>query len=344
VKRPLWWMLALSLAALAALAATPPNLPKALAAQRLLAVQRPQDAGVQNDLGNLLLLAHRTGEAETAYRRALELDPKRTSALFNLALLEQDKGELKPARKLFEQVVQLEPQHAWAHFQLGAIAEAEGRRGPAVDEYARAFALDPQLAFPDVNPHVVGSQLMTESLLRSYRQSAMPPQAPKSYEQPGRIASILVGAPVPAPAADQLAGQPAPLTRQPAAAPGAGGPAQVIGTGNLPRGASTGQALPPGTVKRPSMPAGAVGGYRTGAAGTATRNWPRPDPNLPNSNLDEDDEDGAPAQAPIQPQINPPPVIVAPPSAGLYYRPGLASSGRLEIELLGSPRPVKAAG
>jgi len=347
VKRPLWWMLALSLAAaLAAIAATPPNLPKALAAQRQLAEQRPQDAGVQNDLGNLYLLARQPDEAEAAYQRALQLDPKRTSALFNLGLLEQDKGHLKDAKKLFEQVVAAEPQHAWAHYQIGAIAEAQGRKGEAVDEYSRAFALNPQLAFPDVNPHVVGSRLMTESMLRAYRQSAMPPQAPKAYEQPGRIASILVA---PAAAAqDQMAGKPEPLVRQPSAA--AGKSATVLSPGSLPRGASTGQALPPGTAKRPATApaAGTAGGYRAGQPANragATRNWPRPDPNLPNSNLDADEDDPVPPEPVIQPQIAPPPgVTLVPPPTGLYYQPVRPSSGRLEIKLMESGNAVKAGG
>jgi Flp pilus assembly protein TadD len=347
-------MLALPLADLAAIAATPPNLPKALAAQRQLAAERPADAGVQNDLGNLLLLAHRTDEAEAAYRRALELDPKRTSALFNLALLEQDKGRLDDARQHLEQVIAIEPQHAWAHYQLGAVDEAQGKRSAAVDEYSRAFSLDPQLAFPDVNPHVVGSHLVTESLLRAYRQSAMPPQAPKAYEQPGRIASILVGTPA---VQDQVAEQPAPgraggqtggmvrATPRPGAAPDAAGrSATVIRPGNLPRGAATGQAQPPGTSNRTP----GVGGYRVlGQAGTTggVRNWPRPDPNLPNPNLDADEDDEPPPQPPIQPQITPPPgVAVVPPPGNLYYQPGRASSGRLEIELLPAASAVRAGG
>ncbi len=348
MKRSLWWMLALSLAALAAIAATPPNLPKALAAQRQLAAQRPTDAGVQNDLGNLLLLAHRTDEAEAAYRRALELDPKRTSALFNLALLEQDNGRLEDARHHLEQVIAIEPQHAWAHYQLGAVDEAQGKKSAAVDEYSRAFALDPQLAFPDVNPHVVGSHLVTESLLRAYRQSAMPPQAPKAYEQPGRIASILVGTPA---VQDQMADQKSPaqgggtVRATPRPPDAAGRAATVIRPGNLPRGAATGQAQPPGASANRTP---GVGGYRVlGQPGTAggVRNWPRPDPNLPNPNLDAEEDDEPPPQPPIQPQITPPPgVAVVPPPGNLYYQPGRASSGRLEIELLPSAPAVRAGG
>jgi len=346
VKRPLWWMLALSLTALAALAATPPNLPKALAAQRQLAEKQPQDASVQNDLGNLLLLSRRPDEAEAAYRRALELDPKRTSALFNLGLLEEGKGHLKEALKLYRQVVEIEPQHAWAHYQIGSVYEAQGKKDAAVDEYAHAFALNPQLAFPDVNPHVVGSRLVTESMLRGYRESALPPQAPKAYEDPRRIAAILVNSPPPAAAAasDQVAGQANPTLRPQAAAPGAGGRSTVLRPGNLPRGESTGQALPPGTQRRPpGTGAGTVqGGYRAGQPGNL-RSWPRPDPNLPNSNLDaEDDEEGQVQQA--IPQIAPPPnVRLAPPPTGVYYQPGLPSSGRLEIKLLPAPSARLAA-
>ena len=63
--------------AIAAFAAVPPNLSKALEAQRRLVTEKPQDAAVHNDLGSLLLLADRPVEAEAAYRRAIELDPDR---------------------------------------------------------------------------------------------------------------------------------------------------------------------------------------------------------------------------------------------------------------------------
>ena len=52
------------IAALAAVAAVPPNLERALAAQRTLLEQEPQNAAALVDLGNLLQLAGRTEEAE----------------------------------------------------------------------------------------------------------------------------------------------------------------------------------------------------------------------------------------------------------------------------------------
>ncbi len=52
-----------------------PNLTKTIEAQRRLTVERPDDAAVFNDLGNLLLLVPQPAEAEAAYRTAIELDP-----------------------------------------------------------------------------------------------------------------------------------------------------------------------------------------------------------------------------------------------------------------------------
>jgi len=85
VRRRSSWILVSSLTALTAvvaiatLAAAPPNLTKALEAQRHLAAERPQDAAVLNDLGNLLMLVPNPTEAEAAYRKAIELDPNKAS-------------------------------------------------------------------------------------------------------------------------------------------------------------------------------------------------------------------------------------------------------------------------
>ena len=98
MRRRTSWILVASLAVLAtiaAVAAVPPNLSKAIEAQQRLAAERPNDAAVFNDLGNLLLLVPQPDEAEAAYRKAIELDPDKASALYNLGLLLQQRGELR---------------------------------------------------------------------------------------------------------------------------------------------------------------------------------------------------------------------------------------------------------
>ncbi len=301
-----------AITAMAALAAAPPNLGRAIEAQRRLAAERPQDAAVYNDLGNLLLLAHQPADAEAAYRRAVEIDPKKTSALFNLGLLLQQEGNPHESRLLYERVLEADPRHAWAHYQLGTLYERKGESSRAVREYAQAFALDPQLAFREVNPQIVENRLVTESLLRAYQRESAAGEAPAIYDEPGHIRDLLV--------------QPkeAPAETSPAAGPNAQHPA-VLRPKDLPTG-NLGQATQPGA--RPGAP-GAGASQRGLPAGVPTyqppytnvnppgsRNWVRPV--TPNSNLDGTQ----------------PGVVITPPPTGLYYRPGQPSTGRLDSQLV----------
>jgi hypothetical protein len=307
--------------AIATLAATPPNLAKALEAQRHLAAERPQDAAVLNDLGNLLMLVPNPAEAEAAYRKAIELDPNKASALFNLGLLLQQRGEIREAYDLYERAVKADPNHAWAYYQIGTIQEVRGQTSKAVDSYARAFALDPQLAFPEVNPNIVDNKLVTQAMLRAYKSDYAPPQAPKMYDDASRIASLLVPPPHDE-SKDQSAATPSP-PRQPAApgrpgqgtAPQAQGPT-VLREQNLDRRNTTGQTAPSGSAARGGRP---IPGAQIQPRGL--REWNRPEPTIqevPNGN---DEGDGA------QPQ----PAIAPPPAGGVYYRPGIQSTGRMNM-------------
>ncbi len=339
-----------AIAAIAAVAAAPPNLTKAVEVQRRLTTERPNDAAVFNDLGNLLLMVPQPAEAEAAYRRALELDPDKVSALFNLGLLLQQRGELKDAQQLYQRAVKVEPGHAWAHYQMGAIHEALRQPSRAIDEYARAFSLDPQLAFPEVNPNVVESKLVTEAMLRAYRSDFTQPQAPKVYEDANRIAALLV--PPPAAAAegkDQTAkaGQPAPAARPGTAAgsravgsnrPVPGQPipkgSTVIRERDLDRNNPAGQALPSGMV-RPPTSAGGVRSPQAQARG-GLREWNRPEPVVQEGVADEPD---------VQNDGGQPAPVITPPPGGVYYRPGLQSTGNLNLQVVPerSPRAARVS-
>lgn len=179
-------------AALSSPTSPPPNLGRAIDAQQALVAKSPTDAQARNDLGNLLLLDGRTSAAEEAYRSALELAPDMTSAHYNLGLLLAQQGERKAAAEQFEAVLAAEPDHAWAHYQLGAIYDARGASKRAIKEYAKAFRIDPQLAFPEVNPGVIDNDHVTEALLTAYRDMPAAAEAPKTYEQPTHIVSLMV--------------------------------------------------------------------------------------------------------------------------------------------------------
>lgn len=175
-------------------AAAPPDLERALNAQEEVVLERPGDARAFNDLGNLRLLAGDREGALTAYERAVELDPTLVSAHFNLGLLRQERGELGDAVEQYREVLDLVPDHAWAHFQLGMIAERRDQDRRALRHFVTAFRLDPRLTFDDVNPQIIDSDLVTEALLLLDEEDVSARQAPRSYEEGSRIASLLLPA------------------------------------------------------------------------------------------------------------------------------------------------------
>ena len=300
--------------AIAAYAAVPPNLSKAIEAQRRLITERPQDSAVYNDLGSLLLLADRADEAEAAYRKAIELDPNKVSALFNLGQLQQQRKEYREALSLYERVVENQPGHAWAHYQIGTLYERWEQEGKAVEHYARAFALDPQLAFKEVNPQIVENKLLTESMLKAYEENPGQPQAPRYFEERDRIVGLLV--PLPQPEGEQQ-----PQQEQQAADPRAkpaqqqqpGQPAgqNVLREGDLRNNRPTGQAVPQGRGGRTTRQAPTQRG--------GLRQWERPEPNV----------QPVPDEGVVEPGQ-----VITPPPGGVYYRPGSPSSGRLNIRVM----------
>ena len=299
-----------AIAALAAAATPPPNIERAIAAQRLLTQKQPT-AEVWNDLGNLLQLASHDAEAREAYEHALSLDAKLVSAHYNLGLLLRQAGEERQAMDHFEEVVEIAPGDAWGWFQLGALREARGAQKAAVDAYARSYALDPRLSFSDVNPQVIDSKLTTESLLRAKDERPAGSAAPRAYEDPRHIARLLLPQ--------------TPAGTAPGATPGATPVPEVA-------------AAPPTTTTQPNAPAtlgpqdirtgSQVGGLTRPGQGTGRPSQPPPNPaysDLLRQQLELQQEqqrqleEGGAAPSEATPE-------------GVYV-PGVRSSGQLSLTL-----------
>lgn len=333
------------LVALAAFAATPPNLAKALEAQRALVAENPNDPQVLNDLGNLLILAGSRSEAESAYRRALEIAPGMTSARYNLGLLLYQADRPKEALAELERVVEAEPDNAWALYQVGAAHDVLGAEDKAVKLYARAFRLDPQLAFPEVNPHVIDNQHLTRAMLQAYRDLPVAGQAPKSYEQPGRIVSLMIPptdetpARAPAEAQEELEGlRPRPSFAPIEGAEGEGGAGEAdAGTGrtlreeDLESGESLNQVLEPGAVHQPAPRGGSRQPVRTPSARQGSPDGGQGAREPDGQRGGQAPESGRGAQE-------------RDPDGRQRFVPGLPSTGRLEIELVpgGADEPAPA--
>lgn len=352
MNKPSRWILAaFAAAALAAVAAatTPPNLARALEEQQRLLADDPGDAGAINDYGNLLQLAGRFEEAEQAYRRALELAPERISPRFNLGLLLQRGGRWREALAEYQSVLAREPDHAWAHYQIGSLYEAQGDDRRAIRWYGRAFALEPRLAFAEYNPGVIENRLVDEAMLLGYRAEQARPLAPQVYEQPGRIRDLMLPA-----RADETAaeGEPAEETADETRTPDDAGPG-TLGTGDLDPRAGLNQASPqragrPSSVRYQPPPAS-----RTREAPRA-RTWQRPDaggdagerPGVQGGAVFvppevQDPPDASGRQPTLQPAPSPAPRVVVP-GRRPVFRPGVRSTGRLELELV--PSATERAG
>ncbi len=179
--------------ALSVAAGAPPNLATTLAAQQELLADRPYDAEVHNDHGNLLMLAGRMEEAEAAYQRAIELAPDSALAHFNIGVLWQQSGRWKDAHKRYQKVLEIEPRHARTYYQLGMLFHSRNQREKAVNHYARAFAFDPELTFPRTNPHLIDNDLATEAILVSQRYvDSLSVEVPRLYGEPDRIADLML--------------------------------------------------------------------------------------------------------------------------------------------------------
>ncbi len=177
------------------------GLDQAILEQRTRISEEPKNGALWNDLGNLLTLAEEGGEAQSAYLRAIDIQPGNASAHFNLALALQQAGQLEEAVSHYHSTLEIDSEHGWALYQIGAILEAQQERREAVEYYTKAFSLDPDLLFAEVNPHIVQNELILESLLRRVRTDPRDFTLPRIYAHRDRIVEALVP-PVPEEAAE----------------------------------------------------------------------------------------------------------------------------------------------
>jgi len=108
-----------------------------------LVVELPRDYYTQHVLGLSLSGLNRQAEAETHFRRAIELKPDFGESIFQLGLLYMGRAAFAEARKTFERMIELGYRPADAHRNLGSIHSKEGRYAEAIEELNAALKLDP---------------------------------------------------------------------------------------------------------------------------------------------------------------------------------------------------------
>lgn len=96
-----------------------------------------------NRLGELLVEAGRGGEAEVPFRRAIESGTDLAQPYFNLAVLQEERGDLEGAIDLYEAAVERGPKHYQAQFNLGRLMGHVGRFGEQQRLFEAALESNP---------------------------------------------------------------------------------------------------------------------------------------------------------------------------------------------------------
>ena len=129
---------------------------------------KPDDAGLRNDLGNLLARRGFAKEAIDQYRKAAKLDPTFYLADYNEGLLLEKEGRDGDAISAFRRSIKRKPGFPLSRFHLGFLYEKKGNNESAIAEYAKALRIDPSLRWPARNPLVVQTRLLYRASLVNY--------------------------------------------------------------------------------------------------------------------------------------------------------------------------------
>ncbi len=105
----------------------------------------PDDAEAHYNLGDICKRLGRLGEAETCYRRVLQIEPGLIGAHINLGILLNDLGRPKEAEASYRRALGIKPDIIEAHYNLGILFRKQGRLDEAVDSYRQVLKLRPDL-------------------------------------------------------------------------------------------------------------------------------------------------------------------------------------------------------
>ena len=118
------------------------------------------------------------GEAISAYRRALALDPRHPDAHVNLGRLLHEAGDAAAAEPHYAAALSARPDDGTAAFNLGVALEDMGRTPEALLAYQKAVRIDPDNADAHFNAATLAEKLgrPAEALrhLRTYRKLTRP--------------------------------------------------------------------------------------------------------------------------------------------------------------------------
>ena len=122
------------------------DLDGALTAYRKAIELDPKYAEAHSCLGNALRDKGDLDGAIAAHRKAIELNPKAAKAHYNLSVALYEKGDLDGTLTACRRAIEQEPKDAEAHSNLGSVLRDKGDLDGAIAAHRKAIELEPKLA------------------------------------------------------------------------------------------------------------------------------------------------------------------------------------------------------
>jgi tetratricopeptide (TPR) repeat protein len=122
------------------------NVDAGLSVIRAKADARPTWAPGYEVLGQMYLLAHRYSEAETALKKAVQIDPNSSLAQFALGGAAMSQNKLDEAADIYKKLSEKQPRLVGPQMLLGQIAEMRGTPNEAIPHYKKVLEIEPDNA------------------------------------------------------------------------------------------------------------------------------------------------------------------------------------------------------
>jgi len=104
---------------------------------------RERIAGVWHSIGFTRSGQKQYEQAVAAYRKAIEIDPKRASSWSNLGLVYGKQGKPADARTAYQKALAVDPKYAYAHYNIARQLADEGKSEEAIRVYKKAVEAKP---------------------------------------------------------------------------------------------------------------------------------------------------------------------------------------------------------
>lgn len=102
----------------------------------------PKASGALVNLGTIAFRMRRLKEAATFYARAMDADPEYPLAHFNIGNLNDEQGNFQAARKHYLEAIRLNPRYGDAYFNLALLCERNGELLQAIGYWQTYLKLD----------------------------------------------------------------------------------------------------------------------------------------------------------------------------------------------------------